>query len=88
MPSSEKKTEAEEAALAADVSADHAAKAAEQADKDATVAARAAAGGPVCPTCKHELVKHGDANPYKAGAWHCNGCGQCLRHKDGKWQPR
>lgn len=30
-----------------------------------------------CPNCKAELVKHGDANPFKIGAWHCDGCGSC-----------
>lgn len=33
-----------------------------------------------CPACKAELVQHGDENPFKAGAWHCNECGAC-------WQP-
>jgi hypothetical protein len=32
----------------------------------------------LCPHCKGELLRHGEANPYKAGAWHCNGCGCCF----------
>ncbi len=31
----------------------------------------------LCPHCKGELVKHGDENPHKAGAYHCNNCGTC-----------
>ena len=31
----------------------------------------------LCPNCKGELVKHGDENPHKAGAYHCNQCGVC-----------
>lgn len=34
-------------------------------------------GTPRCPTCHDELIKHGDENPFKVGAWHCNGCGAC-----------
>lgn len=34
----------------------------------------------VCPKCGGDLVKHGDANPHKAGASHCNKCGEC-------WEP-
>lgn len=71
-------TPEEEAALAAQVSAEHAAKAAEQAEKDDIAAKRAATGAPVCPTCHGELVKHEGDNPYKQGAWHCQGtCGTC-----------
>lgn len=37
-----------------------------------------------CPNCRAHLIPHGDDNPHKAGAWHCNGCGTCwapgLRH--------
>lgn len=67
----------EETSLAAEVSAAHAEKAVEQADKDALAAARAEAGGPVCPNCKGELIKHADSNPDKAGCSHCNSCGAC-----------
>lgn len=77
MPSSEKKTAVEEAELSAEVSAEHAEKAADQAEKDDLAAKRVAAGGPVCPNCHGELVKHGDENPAKAGASHCATCGAC-----------
>lgn len=69
----------DEAALAAQVSAEHAEKAAEQADKDDLAAKRAEAGAPVCPNCHGELVKHGDENRHKAGASHCNSCGACWK---------
>lgn len=68
---------ADEAKLAAEISAEHAEKAVEQADKDETAARRAEAGGPVCPNCKGALVKHTDENPAKAGCSHCNQCGAC-----------
>lgn len=78
MPSSDtKKTDAEEAAIAAQVSAEHAARATEQAAKDETVAARAASDTPVCPNDNAPLVKHDGTNPFKQGAWHCNSCGTC-----------
>ncbi len=32
-----------------------------------------------CPTCHGELERHGDANPYKVGASHCNQCGSCWK---------
>ncbi len=70
----------EETALAAKISADHAASAAQQADKDDTAARQAAKEDPkarLCPNCKAELVRHGDANPFKAGCSHCNNCGAC-----------
>lgn len=76
MPPS-KNVEKEEAAATAEVSADWAEKAAELAEKDALTAARAAAGAPVCPHCRGELIKHDDRNPAKAGASHCNNCGAC-----------
>lgn len=85
MPSSDPK-EADKAAAVAQHSAERAAKAAEQADQDDLAAARAAAGAPVCPNCHGELVKHGDQNPAKAGASHCNGCGTCWA--PGLNQPR
>lgn len=72
-----KEVDKEEATLAAEISAAHAAKAAEQADKDALAAARAVAEAPVCPNCRGELIKHNDASPHKAGASHCNTCGAC-----------
>lgn len=75
---SPKEVAAQEAALAAEVSAEHAVKAAEQAEAADLQAARAAAGGPVCPNCHGELIKHGDENPFKAGASHCNKCGICF----------
>lgn len=71
------KAEVQEAELAAQVSAEHAEKAQQQADKDDLAAKRADAGGPVCPNCRGELIKHDDANPFKAGASHCNTCGAC-----------
>lgn len=75
MPSSEKR--AEEVGLTAQVSAERAANAAVQAEKDDIAAKRVAAGGPVCPNCHGELVKHSDSDPAKAGASHCNSCGTC-----------
>ena len=30
-----------------------------------------------CPLCQGELIDHGDENPYKKGAHHCNSCGSC-----------
>lgn len=32
-----------------------------------------------CPLCQGDLIKHGDENPYKAGASHCNKCGSCWK---------
>lgn len=85
MPSSDSK-EVDKAAAVAQHSAERAAKAAEQADQDDLAAARAVAGAPVCPNCHGELVKHGDENPAKAGASHCNSCGTCWA--PGLKQPR
>lgn len=68
---------AAEAALAAQISADHAERAVEQAELDELAAKRAEAGGPVCPNCKGALVKHDDRNPAKAGCSHCSTCGAC-----------
>jgi hypothetical protein len=31
-----------------------------------------------CPHCHVRMIDHGDANPHKAGAHHCNTCGCCL----------
>lgn len=70
---------AEEAAVNAELAADHAAKAeaslaaAERDLAEATKDARAK----LCPNDNAEMVKHGPANPYKAGSWHCNVCGTC-----------
>lgn len=33
----------------------------------------------LCPHCKGELIPHGDANPHKAGCYHCNACGCCFQ---------
>jgi len=33
-----------------------------------------------CPTCNGPLVEHGDDNPLKAGAYHCDHCGICWAH--------
>lgn len=30
-----------------------------------------------CPHCQGPLTAHGDANPHKVGALHCNQCGTC-----------
>lgn len=71
--------------MAAQVSADHAAKAAAQAARDDLAAKQAAKDDPkarLCPHCKAEMVKHGDANPFKAGAWHCNACGCCFKGRE------
>lgn len=70
---------ADEAALAAEVAAEHAEKAVADADKAETVALKAAAepGAKFCPDCKTELVPHDDTEGAKKGAYHCNGCGVC-----------
>lgn len=77
--------EAQEAALAAEISAEHAAKAAEQADA-ADLAAREAAkekaSARLCPHDRAEMVKHGEGNPAKAGAWHCPKCGCCFKGRE------
>lgn len=44
------------------------------------------ARAPVCPDCKGALIAHTGTNPYKVGAMHCNGCGQCWA--PGLKQPR
>lgn len=76
----EKQIAQAEAEFAAEISAAHAVKAAEQAEKDQIAALEAAkekASDRLCPHCHAEMVKHSDADPIKAGAWHCNGCGAC-----------
>lgn len=78
-----KEREVAEAQLAAEVSAQHAAEAAAQAAADDLAAKQATKEDPkakLCPTCKSEMIRHGNENPFKAGCWHCNGCGSC-------WQP-
>ena len=69
----------EEAKLNAELAAEHAEKAVEAADEADLAAARAGADGRVCLHCHTEMVKHTDADPEKAGCWHCNGCGCCFR---------
>jgi len=73
-------TLADEASLAAAVSAEHAIRAAEQAEKDAIAVAEATKEDPkarLCPTCHAEMIKHGPENPFTANSWHCNSCGSC-----------
>lgn len=72
----------DEAKLAADVAAEHAAHAAEQAasaERDLAEASKDDPKARLCPHCNGEMVKHGDGNPAKAGAWHCDGCGCCFK---------
>lgn len=73
------KVDPEEAKLNAELAAAHAEKAAEEAVEADLVAARAVADGRVCPHCHTEMTKHGDADPQKAGCWHCSACGCCFR---------
>ena len=67
-PASPKEQVAEDAALAADISAAHAEKAADQAEDDAATAHKAALKAmPDCPHCGHVLKAHDDAE----GNMHC-----------------
>lgn len=69
-----------EAQINAELATAHAEQAAEDAARAERQLAEATKDDPrakLCPTCNGELVKHGDANPYKAGAYHCSGCGTC-----------
>ncbi len=70
----------EEAQLNADLAEAHAEKAAEDAAKAERDLAEATKDDPkakLCPDCNGELVKHGDANPFKKGCYHCDQCGAC-----------
>jgi ribosomal protein L37AE/L43A len=74
----------QEAVETAKANADLASAHAETATETAETAEHAAAdleakahGTRACPTCNAPLVKHGDENPFKAGAWHCDNCGTC-----------
>jgi ribosomal protein L37AE/L43A len=74
------KPDAEEAQVNAELAAAHAEKAAEEAakaERELAEATKEDSKAKLCPACNGELVKHGDANPYKAGAYHCNDCGTC-----------
>lgn len=71
-----------EAELAAEVATEHAAKAADDAAHAERALAEATKEDPkakLCPKCNSEMVRHSDANPFKAGAWHCDHCGICWR---------
>ncbi len=83
--------EAVEAAAGVSTAVEQAAERVESAAEalEATIAdvasdLKSKSGTRLCPTCKGELIKHGDENPEKAGAYHCNACGTCwapgLRH--------
>ncbi len=79
----------EEAAVNAELAEAHAEKAAEDAAKAERELAEATKDDPkakLCPACNAELVKHGDENPYKKGAYHCSTCGVCW--KPGLKEPR
>ena len=84
MPS---RTDPEIAQVNAELAAEHAETAAEAAAKAERELAEATKEDPkskLCPNCNGELIKHGDANPHKAGAYHCDQCGICwapgLKH--------
>ncbi len=57
--------------------AEHAEEAAAVAERELAEATKEDPKAKLCPTCNGELVKHGDANPYKRGAYHCDKCGTC-----------
>ena len=78
MPASREEKQ-EEAHLAADVAAEPAEKAAEEANKAEreAIKADAAPGAKLCPNCNGVLIEHGDENPFKIGAKHCDNCGIC-----------
>lgn len=65
--------------------AETAAQSAADAEQEAAKLEAAEQGTHACPDCGAPLVKHGDANPYKKGASHCNSCGKCwapgLKHE-------
>lgn len=73
----ESKTAAEREAERTRQRAQEATEAAEKAEVAAVREVADEAGTKMCPKCKGLLIKHGDENPYKAGAWHCNDCGTC-----------
>lgn len=73
-------TVAEEASVNAELAAAHAEKAAADAaaaERDLAEATKEKPGNRLCPNDNAEMIQHGPANPYKAGAWHCNTCGTC-----------
>jgi ribosomal protein L37AE/L43A len=75
----------EAAVAAAEESAARAEEAIEQADADAVAAAEASKENPrnrLCPHCRTEMTRHNADNPFKAGAWHCNGCGCCFKGRE------
>ena len=79
------KPDPEEAQINADLTAAHAEHAAEDAAKAERDLAKAEhPGESLCPNCNGPLIEHGDENPVKAGAKHCNACGICwapgLKH--------
>lgn len=48
-----------------------------RAERELAEASKERVNSRLCPNCNGELVKHGDANPHKAGASHCDNCGAC-----------
>jgi ribosomal protein L37AE/L43A len=85
----------EEAELNVELATAHAETAAEfkaRAERELAEATKDDDQAKLCPNCNGEMVKHGPANPYKAGSWHCNQCGACwapgLKHmRDNHPQP-
>lgn len=72
----------DEAQVNAELAVAHADKAVEYAAAAERNLAEATKEDPkahLCPACNVEMIKHGPANPFKAGAWHCNTCGTCYR---------
>lgn len=73
----------------AQVNADLAAAHAEHAVAEAAVAERELAEATkddpkarLCPHCNAEMTKHSDADPIKAGCWHCSSCGCCFKGRE------